>query len=98
MTIDIKKLSKEQLIGLLSKLNLKMAEHINEDYKFEQAKRKYYFLKNELQRRRENNQNEAPEVIRRDKNNQFSVINRKYYELLNEIDSEIYINWKWVEL
>lgn len=98
MKVDVKKLSKEQLIELLNKFNLKMAEYFDQGYKFEQTKRKYLLLKKELQRRRENNINEAPEIIRRDKNNQFGVINKKYYELLNEVDSEIYINWKWVEL
>lgn len=64
----------------------------------EKAREIYDMFRMELKRRRELTINEAPEVIRRDSNNQFGVINRQYLDSLNHIDREIYLHWKWVEL
>jgi hypothetical protein len=98
MKIDIRKLEKEQLLELLRKFNFQMAGCHYGGYKYKQAQQKYQILMRELKRRREETADQAPEVIRRDKNNQFGIINQKYYQALNSIDQEIYVNWKWVEL
>lgn len=98
MRIDLKKLDKDQLVELLRKLNMNMAGCNQGGYKYVKAQRKYQTLKKEFERRRLDTIDEAPEVIRRDRNNQFGIINREYYQTLNPIDQEIYITWKWVEL
>ena len=98
MKIDIRILDKSQLLELIQKLSQKMAVFYVGGYQYKQNKKKYSILMNELKIRRERTFDEAPEVIRRDTNNQFGVIDHKYYQTLNPIDQEIYINWKWVEM
>ncbi len=92
MKVNLKLLSKEQLLILLRKTNQKIVVDGKRYRKI------YRLLLDELKRRRELNLKQAPEVIRRDINNQFGVINRTYFETLNHIDGEIYLNWKWPEL
>lgn len=98
MRVDIRKLEKDQLLDLLRKINLQMAGCHYGGYKYNQTQRKYQVLMGELKRRREETADQSPEIIRRDKNNQFGVLNHHYYQTLNPIDQEIYTNWKWVEL
>lgn len=92
MKVDPKLLSKEQLLTLLRKTNQKVTTN------GERYRKIYHLLLEELRRRRELQSDQSPEVIRRDSNNQFGAINRIYFETLNHIDREIYLNWKWIEL
>lgn len=94
MKINLKKLSKDQLITLLHKVNYKLA---NSDQN-SRYRKMYQCLVEEFRQRRELRPEKAPETVRRDLHNQFGIINREYFNALNHIDKEIYLNWKWEEL